>query len=105
MLENTRRHVAPHAGYPWSVDSRFPLIRALGVRGRTRDGREKGRKSAPRSPVNRQRFRSLGNRAVRPAEWVFSGDWTNGKTGTIDSIERFHYRALRFIPEESIIAI
>lgn len=61
MLENTRRHT-PHAGYPWSVDSRFPLIRARSLSSLLAPramGVEK-----TRSPVNRH-SRSLGNRVRR----------------------------------------
>lgn len=80
FADNAWKYAETHAGYPWSVDSRFPLIRAF------TDRAEK--KRAARTPVNRRRFRSLGNRTVSYLiPRVFRG-FNEQEDRAIESIQR-----------------
>lgn len=84
FADNAWKYAETHAGYPWFVDSRFPLIRA------PLDRAEKTRGA----PVNRRRFRSLGNRTVSYLTPTFFASSTNRKTGP-SSPSNDYYRPFR----------
>lgn len=46
FADNAWKYAETHAGYPWSVDSRFPLIRALADRAEKKRGASSGKSSS-----------------------------------------------------------
>lgn len=100
MLENTRRLAAPHAGYPWSVDSRFPLIRTLSAGGWEKKRLAFSSKSSSLS-VTRKSRRPVCSTLSSPRH-VFAGSM-NGKTGPSSSFNDY-YRPFRYSRETYIAA-